>query len=72
MMADLLDKEERLQDTLEALLIAKDAIELSTELHPVRFLRQDCSYGLAYTVLTTVFSFFVYIIAALNGDALNE
>ena len=67
----LLAYEGRLQATLEALIVTKEAIELSTELHPVQFLRMDCTYGLAYTVLTTSFTLYVYIGAMVNGQRID-
>jgi len=65
-MDELLNQEDKLQDVLEALLVAMDAVDQSTELIPVTFLRLESSYGLAYTILTTVLSFFVYVAAAIQ------
>jgi len=70
-MEDLLAQEDRLQDVLEALLVAMDAIDQSTELLPVTFLELESTYGLAYTIFTTVLSFFAFIAAMITGDEVD-
>ena len=64
-MAQLEVELERYRDTADALSMAKDSIEKSNELSPVKVFGVEATYEFAYTVVTFVATFFIYLIAAI-------
>ena len=50
----------------DALNTVKAAVQLSTDLQPIRILQMEASYTLAYTILTTLISFCIFIFASVR------
>ena len=65
-MQGLAEEDENL---LEVLGYAADSIELGNEFHPIKFLGITCTIEVAYSLFTTVLSFYCYMAAALSGNA---
>ena len=51
------------QQVFDALNTVKASIQLSTDLQPIRILQLEATFTLAYTVLTTLISFYIFIFA---------
>jgi hypothetical protein len=72
LIAELSERITKCNSLLNALVVAKDTMEHSNELHSVRVFGIECSYSYAYSICTAVGTFFAYLIAAVQSSALNS
>ena len=61
------DNEEK-SDTLEALDLAAETIDMGNNFHPFKLLGFTCSYELAYSIAYFVTGFFAYVIHAFVSN----
>lgn len=55
------------EDLLNVLSYVADSIDMGNEFHPIKFMGMTCTLELAYSLFTTVLSFFGYMAATLMG-----
>lgn len=58
---------EIMEDVATALETGNDMMELANEIQPVRVLGFEAQYGTAFTIVTSVISFFLYISSVIFG-----
>ena len=65
-LAQLEAELEAYRETLEVLHMAKDSIEKANELLPIKVFGVEATYSFAYTIATTVATFFIYLAATVH------
>lgn len=61
-------KAEAESNLLEVLSYVADAIDMGNEFHPIKFVGFTCTLEVAYSLFTTVVTFFGYMVAALSSS----
>ena len=61
------DNDEK-QETLDALDLASETIDIGNSFHPFKLLGFTCSYELAYSIAYSVVTFFIYVIQAFISN----
>ena len=55
-------------DVADALEVGTESIEMENELLPVRVMGYDSEFNVAFTIVTTIVSFFVYVGSVVFSD----